>query len=67
MKFGLWGHAMMLASKLDKKVQNDVTNRYGTYIIMLAFIFISCYYKSDRRNRWDTWGFGGSIVIVLSR
>ena len=25
---GLWGHAMMLASKMDKKVTNDVTTRY---------------------------------------
>ncbi|XP_074626048.1 uncharacterized protein LOC141884189 isoform X4 [Acropora palmata] len=25
---GLWGHAMMLASKMDKKVTNDVTTRF---------------------------------------
>lgn len=29
MRYGLWGHAMVLASKMDKKVQNEVTNRYG--------------------------------------
>lgn len=28
MRYGLWGHAMVLASKMDKKVQNEVTNRY---------------------------------------
>ena len=29
MRYGLWGHAMVLASKMDKKVQNEVTNRYS--------------------------------------
>lgn len=28
MRYGLWGHAMVLASKMDKKVQNEVTNRF---------------------------------------
>ena len=28
MRNGLWGHAMMLAAKMDKKVHNDVITRY---------------------------------------
>ena len=27
MRFQMWGHALMLASKMDKKVHNDIMNR----------------------------------------
>ena len=40
MHAGLWGHAMLLASKMDKKVHNDVTTRYEVLFVKTVCIII---------------------------